>query len=221
MATLNHELQDRNAQVERALDYANGIVETVRDPLLILDGGLRVERANRTFYRYFRVTPEETVGRLIYDLGTGQWDIPALRHALEQVLPKDARFEDFEVQQEFPEIGRRTLVINARKLLHDSGKESILLAIEDKTEIRKAEEGRAALLGSEQEARKRAEEADRIKDEFVATVSHELRGPLNAMVGWVHILRDGGIDETTRERGRAAIERGVKAQTRLVEELLD
>ena len=221
LTTLNQELQDRNLQIGRALDYANGIVETVRDPLLILDADLRVERANRTFYDYFRVAPAETVGRLLYELGKGQWDIPALRQALEEVLRKDARFEDFEIEHDFPRIGRRNLVLNARKLRHDSGQESILLAIEDRTEIKKAEEGREALLSMEQQARKRAEHADRIKDEFVATLSHELRGPLSAMVGWVHLLRAGGIDKATSERGMDAIDRGVKAQTRLIEELLD
>ena len=221
LTTLNQELEDRNLRVGRALDYANGIVETVRNPLLMLDAGLLVERANRTFYEYFRVAPEETVGRLLYELGQGEWDIPVLRQALEEVLPKDARFEDFEIEHDFPRIGRRTLMLNARKLPHDSGQESILLAIEDKTEVKKTQETREALLGMEHQARMRAEGADRIKDEFVATLSHELRGPLNAMVGWVHVLRTGGIDTATSERGMEAIERGVKAQARLIEELLD
>ena len=171
LATLNQELQDRNLQLRRELDYANGIVETVRDPLLILDAGLRVERANRTFYDFFRVTPAETVGRRVYELDNGQWDIPALRQALADLLPKDAPFEDFEIEHDFPRIGRRTLVLNARTLRHDSGQESILLAIEDRTEVRKAEEGRQALLSKEQQARKRAEQSDRIKDEFCRTMA--------------------------------------------------
>ncbi|HVR70691.1 MAG TPA: chemotaxis protein CheB [Vicinamibacteria bacterium] len=221
LTTLNQEMRDGNLQLGRALDYANGIVETVRNPLLILDAGLRVERANRAFYDFFRDAPQETVGRLLYDLGQGQWDIPALRRALEEVLPKDARFADFEIEHDFPRIGRRILLVNARKLHHDSGEESILLALEDTTQAKNAERDRETLLAMEQAARRRAEEADRIKDEFVATLSHELGGPLNAMVGWVHILRDRGIDEATRERGRAAIERGVQAQARLIEGLLD
>src|SRR4030095_8406830 len=90
-----------------------------------------------------------------------------------------------------------------------------------RTEARDAEEGRETLLATEHAGRMRAEDADRVKDEFVATLSHELRGPLNAMVGWVHILSEEGIDEATKERGRAAIERGVKAQARLIEDLLD
>ena len=221
LATLNQELQGRNLQLERALEYANGIVETVRNPLLILDAGLRVERANRTFYDYFRVTPEETVGRLVYELGDGQWDIPALRQMLDELLRKAARVEDVEVEHEFPRVGRRTLIVNARKLHRESGHESILLAFEDRTAARNTEIEREALLALEQQARQRAEQADRIKDEFMATLSHELRGPLSAMVGWVQVLGAGGLDEATRERGRAAIERSVKAQTRLIEDLLD
>jgi two-component system CheB/CheR fusion protein len=220
LATLNQEMRDRNLQLGRALDYSNGIVETVRNPLLILDADLRVERANRAFSDHFQVAPEETAGRLLHELGNGEWEIPPLRQALE-VLAKGARLDDFEVEHEFPRIGRRILVLNARKLHHDSGRESILLALEDKTQAKNAEKGRETLLAMEQAGRMRAEEADRIKDVFVATLSHELRGPLNAMVGWVHIIRDGRIDEATRERGMVAIERGVKAQTRLIEDLLD
>ena len=221
LATLNQELQGRNLQLERALEYANGIVETVRNPLLILNAGLRVERANRSFYDYFRVTPEETVGKLVYELGEGQWDIPTLRQTLGGLLRRAARLEDVEVEHEFPRVGRRTLIVNARRLDRESGHESILLAFEDRTAARKTETEREALLALEQQARQRAEEADRIKDEFMATLSHELRGPLSAMVGWVKVLGTGGLDEATRERGRAAIERSANAQTRLIEDLLD
>jgi two-component system CheB/CheR fusion protein len=214
-------VQERNLQLRRALDFTNAIVETVRDPLLILGGDLRVERASQAFYDTFRIAPEETVGQLIYELGQGQWNIPELRRALEEVLPKDSRFDHFEVELDFPHIGPRSMLLNARRLRGDNRQESILLAIEDQTEARKTERAREGLLAMEQEARKRAEDADRTKDEFVATLSHELRGPLNSMVGWVHIVRTGGIDEATRERGMAAIERAVKAQARMIEELLD
>lgn len=222
LVTLNQELQDRNLQYGRALEYANGIVETVRHPLLILDADLRVERANRAFYEYFRVTAEETVGRLVTDVGDRQWDIPALRQALAEILPRAATLDGFEIEHEFPRIGRRTLVVNARALGRENGQQSILLAFEDRTEIQKTGREREALLGLEQQARQRAEQADRMKDEFVATLSHELRGPLSAMVGWVDVLRAGGSeDPAIRARGMAAIERGARAQTRLVEDLLD
>jgi len=221
LETLNQELQGRNLQLERALEYANGIVETVRNPLLILNAALRVERANQSFYDYFRLAPEQSAGRLVYELGEGDWDIPALRQMLDEHLRKAARVEDVELEHDFPRVGRRTLIVNARKLHRESGHESILLAFEDRTAARKTEVEREALLALERQARERAEQADRIKDEFMATLSHELRGPLTAMVGWVHILRTSGLDEATRERGRTAIERNVKMQTRLIEDLLD
>ena len=221
LVTLNQEVRERNLELGHALDFANGIVETVRNPLLLLDADLRVQRANRAFLEHFQVDAHESVARRVYDLGNGQWNIPALRKALEAVLSSDAHLEGFEVEHDFPHLGRRTLVLNARKLRHDSEQESIVLAFEDRTDLKKAESDREALLVLEQDARKRAEQADRVKDEFVATLSHELRGPLNAMMGWVHVLRESGIDEATRERGRAAIERGVSAQSRLIEELLD
>ena len=196
LATLNQELQERNLQLgrtnealeasgktaQRALDYANAIVSTVRAPLLIMDGQLRVEKANRAYYDTFVARPEETDGRLLYELGGGQWDIPALRTALEEVLPKNSSFEDFEVAQEFPGLGRRTMALNARRLRNEpGGTERILLSFEDRTESKRVEVARDALLDLEQAARERAESADHLKDEFVATVSHELRGPLTAM----------------------------------------
>jgi len=162
------------------------------------------------------------VGRLVYELGEEQWDIPALRQMLGERLRMAAPVEDVEVEHEFPRVGppdadRPT----ARRLHRESGHESILLAFEDRTAARKTEIEREALLALEQQARQRAEEADRVKDEFMATLSHELRGPLSAMVGWVQVLGTGGLDEATRERGRAAIERSANAQTRLIEDLLD
>ena len=238
LATLNQRLQERNLQlgqandalkasgeeIRRALDHANAIVSTVREPLVIMDGELRVEKANRAYYDTFVVRPEETEGRLLYELGRGQWDFPGLRMVLGEVLPKDTSFEAFEVDREFPEIGRRTMVLNARRLRNEGGgSDRILLAIEDRTELKRAEQGRAALLILEQSARERAEAADRLKDEFVATVSHELRGPLTTMRGWTDILmRDAAKrDPVTLADGLAAIDRGIKAQTRLIADLLD
>ncbi len=122
---------------------ADSIVDTVREPMLVLSADLRVRRANRSFYRTFRVTPEETVGRLVYDLGNQQWDIPWLRKLLEEVLPQDTAFDDFEVEHDFPAIGRKYMLLNARRICgKDNQTEFILLAIEDTTERRLAEEAR-------------------------------------------------------------------------------
>src|SRR5436309_15004507 len=96
--------------------YAQNIVDTVREPLLILDATLRVKSANRAFYQTFHVSPAETEGRLIYELGNGQWDIPALRTLLEDIVPTSSVFDDFDLEHTFPVIGRRVMRLNARKL---------------------------------------------------------------------------------------------------------
>lgn len=114
---------------------AESIIATVREPLLLLDASLTVVFANRSFYHTFRVTPEETIERPIYELGNRQWDIPALRDLLEDILPKRTTFDDFQVEHEFPTIGRRTMLLNARELRHLAGRERlVLLAIEDITD---------------------------------------------------------------------------------------
>jgi two-component system CheB/CheR fusion protein len=123
-----------------ALDYAESMIETVREPLLVLDQSLRVERANRAFYRVFRSPPSEVQGRLIYEMADGQWNIPRLRTLLQEVLPKDAAFDDFEVERDFEQLGHRTMLLNGRPIARDGGKSvRLLLAIEDITERRQLE----------------------------------------------------------------------------------
>jgi PAS domain-containing protein len=101
----------------------------------VLDENLRVISANRAFFRTFHVTSVETEGKLIYDLGAGQWDIPKLREILGQVIPENTSFDGFRVEHTFPEVGRKTLLLNARRITSkETGKEMILLAIEDITE---------------------------------------------------------------------------------------
>ncbi|QJW98990.1 PAS domain S-box protein [Frigoriglobus tundricola] len=120
--------------------YAQNIVDTVREPLLILDTTLRVRSANRAFYQTFRVSPDETEGRLIYELGNGQWDIPDLRTLLEDIVPKSSVFNDFELEHTFPGIGRRVMLLNARKLEAGHHGELLVLAMEDVTARKRAEE---------------------------------------------------------------------------------
>jgi len=98
------------------IDYFKDIVDTLRDPLLVLDKDLRVLSANHSFYKLFKVKTEETVGALVYNLGDGQWDIPALRTLLETILPQKAAFNDYQVEHDFPTIGRRSLLLNARRI---------------------------------------------------------------------------------------------------------
>ncbi len=136
---LRQEISERERaeqRVQRALDYAAGIVNTVREPLVVLDADLRVVSANGSFYRTFRVTPEETQGTLLYDLGNRQWDIPKLRELLGELLPLKTEVSDFEVDHVFPEIGHKVMVLNARQIAGKEGGDEnklILLAIEDRT----------------------------------------------------------------------------------------
>ena len=129
----------REPLVEDIQNYAQNIVDTVREPLLILDATLRVRSANRAFYQTFHVTPAETEGRLIYELGNGQWDIPDLRTLLEDIVPKSSVFDDFELEHTFPVIGRRVMLLNARKLQAGQHGELLVLAMEDVTQRRRSE----------------------------------------------------------------------------------
>ena len=131
---------ERRPLVEDIQNYAQNIVDTVREPLLILDATLRVRSANRAFYQTFHVSPEETEGRLIYELGNGQWDIPDLRTLLEDIVPKSSVFDDFELEHTFPVIGRRVMLLNARKLQAGHHGELLVLAMEDVTARKRAEE---------------------------------------------------------------------------------
>ena len=116
---------------------AQAIVNTVREPLLVLDKDLRVVAASRSFYETFQADRQETQGRLLYTLGDGQWDIPALRTLLEKVVPEHSVMDDYEVEHEFPKIGRRTMLLNARTVISEkSADAALLLAIEDVSERR-------------------------------------------------------------------------------------
>ena len=123
-----------------ARDYATDTVDTVREPLIILDSKLRVESANRSYYRHFRASAAETVGRLIYDLGKRQWDIPEFRRLLEEILPRDTAIENLEVEVDLDQRGRRTILINARRIDDLTWtKQRILLVLEDMTERKQAQ----------------------------------------------------------------------------------
>src|SRR4029079_4788972 len=135
------------AGIDDAHALAQAIVDTVREPLLVLDRDLRVVTASRSFYLTFRVNRQETRGQLLYSLGDGQWDIPALRTLLEKIVPEQAVLVDFQVEQTFPNIGQRTMLLNARKVYYeDNSHTTVLLAIEDITERKAAERELQELL---------------------------------------------------------------------------
>lgn len=132
-----------NELVARA-EFALKLIDSVREALVVMHRDLRVESANLSFYEIFRVSPEETVGRSFFEIGSGQWDVPELRTALEEILPRSAAFDDFEVSCDFPGIGRRSMLLNARQLDHMP---RVLLAIRDETDRHRHAERQQLLVG--------------------------------------------------------------------------
>jgi two-component system CheB/CheR fusion protein len=185
------ELEVIKQTADEASEFAQSIINTVREPLISMDQDLRVVSVSRSFYEVFKAKPEETVGKLIYDLGNKQWDIPQLRELLEKILPQKSSFDNYEVTHDFSDIGRHVMLLNARQIQRASGKERIiLLAIEDITERRDIENG---LIKAHDDLKVLATELERtarVKSEFLANMSHELRTPLNSINGFSEVLFD-------------------------------
>ena len=195
-------------------EFAENIINTVREPLLILDEDLRVVKASRSFFDFFKVTSDETISKLIYDLGNQQWNIPKLRELLETILPQKTTFDNYEVEHDFTTIGKRVMLLNARKIQRAWGKERIiLLAIEDITD-RKRNENELA------EAKSEAERANVAKSEFLSRMSHELRTPMNAILGFAQLM-DMGEMNPVHKKGVGQILKSGKHLLDLINEVLD
>ena len=218
------ELEVIKQSADEASEFAESVINTVREPLISLDQDLRVVTVSRSFYEFFKVKPEETVGQLIYDLGNRQWDIPKLRELLETILPQKATFDNYEVEHNFSTIGRRVMLLNARQIERGTGKERIiLLAIEDITERREIENG---LEKAHEELKKLATELKhtaRVKSEFLANMSHELRTPLNSINGFSEVLYDetfGPLNEKQKKYVNNVLTSG-KHLLLLINQILD
>jgi two-component system, chemotaxis family, CheB/CheR fusion protein len=216
-----HALKCGMEQLEYSRNYAQAIVETVREPLIVLDDRLRVFTANQSFYRTFEATIVDTEHRLIFELGNGQWNIPKLRQLLMEILPTNSQLQDFEVEHNFEQIGHKTMLLNACKMTQSEGGIKILLAIEDITDRKRLESELNDTVDREQLARSAAESANRAKDDFLSMVSHELRNPLSAILGWAQLLRAQKFDQVKTNHALATIEHSAKTQDRLIEDLLD
>ena len=118
---------NRNDEIKEARNYAEAIIETVREPLLVLGGDLHVLTINKSYLDFFKVSQKETIGSMIYDLGEGQWDVPALRKLLNKLLHTDTKFENFDINHMFPKIGNRTITLNARKVARQEEKGNDLI----------------------------------------------------------------------------------------------
>jgi two-component system, chemotaxis family, CheB/CheR fusion protein len=216
-----HALKHHAQELQAARDYANAIVETVWEPLIVLDDNLQVVTANRSFYQMFEVTQTQIEGQPLDRLGNGQWNIPGLRSQLESILHHNIQLQDFEVEHTFEQIGQKTMLLNARQISTAGNGQLILLAIVDITELKQTEVERTQLLHQAQVDRAMAEEANLAKDVFLSILSHELRNPLTAMLGWSRLLRSGKLSVEQSQRGLEVIDRSATTQNQLIGDLLD
>jgi two-component system CheB/CheR fusion protein len=218
------ELEVIKQSEDEAREYAESIINTVREPLIALDQDLRVVSVSRSFYEVFKVNPKETVGQLIYDLGNKQWDIPKLRELLETILPQKTTFDNYEVEHNFATIGRRTMLLNARQIHRVLGKERvILLAIEDITDRREIENGLEKAHEELKELAAELKRTARVKSEFLANMSHELRTPLNSINGFSEVLFDetfGPLNEKQKQYVNNVLTSG-KHLLLLINQILD
>jgi two-component sensor histidine kinase len=187
--------------IEDARTLAQAIVNTIHEPFLVLDARLRVVSASRSFYETFQVDPEHTNGRLLYDLGEGQWDIPALRVLLETIIPQDTAMDDFQVEHDFPGLGRRTMLLNARMVRYEvSPDTTILLAFTDVTARRIIEREQAALL-------EQTEDLLRQKRVLLQEMEHRVANSLQIIASILLLKAKAVTSDESREHLRDAHER--------------
>ena len=221
LSTTNQELQTRNDLLNEAYDYSEAVFSTIHEPMVVLDKNLRVKSANKTFYKTYNTKVEETEGMLLYEIGHKQWNIPRLKELLEEILPKNSQFHDFEITHTFPEIGKKTMVLNARRIVQKSNHEElILLAIADITEkvltLHKMEKNEIKLI----EAKAAAEDAVKYKQQFLANMSHEIRTPLNSILGFANVLLKTKLGVKQREFAQAIKTSGTSLN-QLINDILD
>jgi light-regulated signal transduction histidine kinase (bacteriophytochrome) len=184
------------------------IIDTVREPLIVLDDAFRVTQANRAFFRTFRVEPHDTIGQILFALGDGQWDIPALRELLRDRLVLEPELTDFDVDHVFPGIGRRIMLLNARLVSHGlHATRIILLAIEDVTERRLSEQRLA-------DQHRELQRSNAALDEFALVASHDLQEPLRKILSFGERLNTSA-GRTLQGDSQQHLERMLSAAARM------
>lgn len=168
-ADMEKKVEDRTRMLKESQEYLKSIVETIRESLLVMDKNYQILSANNHFLNTFKVSINETKGKILYDLGNGQWNIPELKVMMEEILPTNNPVLDYEVEHDFPHIGKKLMLLNAHRIeLEGQYKDWILLAIEDITERRAIQQR---------------------KDDFLSIASHELKTPLTTIVGYMQMMQ--------------------------------
>lgn len=188
---------NRIVALKKQLVYYKEITETVREPFIILNKDLNVVTANLAFYRKFKVKKKDTEGNQIYNLGDNQWDAPELRVLLENILPTKRVLNNYAVTHNFPSIGTRTILLNARQV---DSKQLILLAMEDVTEQWKLKTDSTEMTDNLIEQRDKLQELNEAKDEFISLASHQLRTPATAVKQYIGMLSQDYAGKLTKEQ---------------------
>ena len=223
LITINDELRVVNGDLSQASlalrtsgKLTSAIVDTMRYPLLVLTPDLRVDSANQAFLEEFQVDRKSTIGKLIYNLGDGQWNIPELRRLLEDILPNNSAFDDFEVTHDFGHIGRRTMLLNARRLQGDDDESLlIVLVIADITE--RTREFKHLKDTADEQLRSNAE-----LDQFAAVASHDLKEPLRMMSNYIDILerRYGSLFDDRARQYMDQVTSGAQRMSEMIDAIL-
>jgi two-component system CheB/CheR fusion protein len=184
--------------LKKDLIYYREITETVREPFIILNKYLYVITANNAFYSKFKVHKKDTEGKHLYELGNNQWDVPELRNLLEHILPtKSGVLSNYELTLNFPELGRRTMLLNARQI---DSKQLILLAIEDISNEKMLKLNSDRMTANLIKQRDQLQQLNEAKDEFISLASHQLRTPATTVKQYVDMLRLGYAGKVTNEQ---------------------
>lgn len=202
-ALMEKRVEERTLALRDSEAFLTSIIETVREGLLVLDPDFKVISANNYFIKTFKVTAEETVGKELYALGNNQWDIPKLRELLVSILPTNNPVVDFEVEHDFPHIGKKLMLLNAYRIeLEGQFKDQILLAIEDITDRK---------------------EIERRKDDFLSIASHELKTPLTTIKGYIQILQKNSPENASEKFNTTLgkVSQYIDRLNNLIAELLD